>query len=232
MLIEMDGIVVEVLRKPIKNMYLRIKPPEGKVKVTAPMKLSLEVIRQHIAFKKEWIETARQRVIARAVPQCSNREDETVQWVWGKAYTCVRHMHAATPYITLEDDGMHWFEKPNTPDAQRRRMLMAWQKEHMQLVLSPLIEHWARVIGVRVHAWTIRAMRSRWGSCHVSTNRITLNLHLIHKPQSCLEYVVVHELVHLLEASHNKRFYALMDRFLPHWKTCKKQLESSPPTRA
>ena len=186
MIIDLDGILIEVIRKPIKNMYLRVRSPGGDVNVTAPLQLPVDVIRNHLTSKQQWIHTARLRVIARVI----------------------------APVVPME------------PHEKRRL------KQEMQMVLPDLIKHWELIIGVRVSSWGIRAMKTRWGSCNVNTRRISINLHLIHKPRACLEYVVVHELVHLLEANHSKRFYALMTRFLPEWKACKKQLEISRPSLA
>ena len=179
MIIDLDGLLVEVIRKPIKNMYIRIRAPLGKVNVTAPLQLPVDVIRNHLTSKQQWIHTARLRVIARVI----------------------------APVVPME------------PHEKRRL------KQEMQMVLPDLIKHWELIIGVRVSSWGIRAMKTRWGSCNVITRHICINLHLMHKPRACLEYVVVHELVHLLEANHSKRFYALMTRFLPAWKACKKQLQ-------
>jgi len=225
MVIEMDGISIEILRKPIKNMYLRIHSPAGDVKVSAPLKLPLADIKHHLVFKKNWIQSSRDRVIKRNLMTPVSMESDDKHYFLGNLYQLVIHPNTCFMRIELEAQVMHCFIKSNTDQAGIKRLLQTWYKQQMQKIIPGFIQKWETIIGVRTQSFTIKSMKTRWGSCNVMTKRICLNLHLIKKPHQCLEYVIVHELVHLLEASHNHRFYALMTQFMPQWKEYKEQLE-------
>jgi len=172
---------VTVVCKPIRYVYLRIMPPDGEVRVSAPFGLPDEAIRSLVARKRGWIMHHRRRLAARpAAPAAFD---------------------------------------PALLAACRRRLL---------LLVPPMIKRWQRVIGVEVTAWRVRRMRTLWGSCNVHARRILLSPELARTPERCLEYVVVHELVHLLEPRHNDRFWALMDRFMPDWGQRRDELHGTP----
>ena len=225
MMIELDGISVEILRKPIKNMYLRIYPPDGGVKITAPLKLPLDVIRSHLTGKIAWINSARARFVARPSLPALTMQSGEQHYFLGEGYELVVHEGSGPHRIERQDQLIHCFVKPNTSAIEKSRRLQRWYTQQMQAILPALIQKWEPIIGVRVDSFRIRTMKTRWGSCNVVTRRICLNLSLIQKPLACLDYVLVHEMVHLHEANHSKRFYALMDQFLPEWRIYKKQLE-------
>ena len=229
MIIEIDGVSIEIVRKPIKNMYLRVQPSTGNVTVSAPMKLSLKAIQTQLTAKRDWIHTARARAIARkpSLPTPLMMEHGEKHHFLGASYALVIHPNAPSKGVIIEGEFMHCFLKSDSHE-KRALFLKAWYKQQMQSLLPDLIRKWEPIIGVCVRAWGVRTMKTRWGSCNVLAHRIWLNLRLIQKPLVCLEYVLVHEMVHLLEANHSKRFYALMTRFMPEWKTYQKQLEHVP----
>lgn len=226
MIIELDGIPITIIRKSIKNMYLRIKPVTGDVVVSAPNKLSLQIIKAQLLTKKAWIHTARTRILTQkpTIETSSLMENGEQHFFLGTPYTLMIHPNTPSKKISLEGQFLHCFLQSYSYE-KRVTVLHAWYKEQMQNRLPDLIQKWEPIIGVRVHAWGIKIMKTRWGSCNVKAHRIWINLRLIQKPLICLEYVLVHEMVHLLEASHNKRFYALMTQFMPDWKSHQKQLE-------
>jgi predicted metal-dependent hydrolase len=227
MIIELDGIPVTIIRKSIKNMYLRVKPVTGDVVVSAPNKLSLQIIKAQLLAKQAWIHTARARahIHKRTLQTSPSMESGEQHFFLGTPYTLMIHPNTSSRKIIIEGEFLHGFLQSYSYE-KRVNMLQAWYKEQMQNRLPDLIQKWEPIIGVRVHAWGIKTMKTRWGSCNVRAHRIWINLRLIQKPLICLEYVLVHEMVHLLEASHNKRFYALMTQFMPDWKSHQKQLES------
>lgn len=227
MTLEIDGVRIEIIRKPIKNMYLRVKPSTGDVTVSAPLKLSLKAIQTQLTAKLAWIHTARARAIARkpCLPTPLMMENGEKHLFLGSSYTLIIHPNATSKEIIIEGELMHCFLKSDSHE-KRALFLQTWYKQQMQSLLPDLIRKWEPIIGVCVLAWGVKNMKTRWGSCNVVAHRIWLNLRLIQKPLVCLEYVLVHEMVHLLEANHSKRFYALMTRFMPEWKTYQKQLEN------
>ena len=224
MVIELDDLSIEVLRKPIKNMYLRIHALTGDVKVTAPLKLPLKAIQAQVESKRAWIHAARTRAMARVVPSPAAMEHGEVHHYLGKPYALHVQPNVQLKGIVIEGEFIHGFLETHT-QTQRKKHLQTWYKQQMQQFIPDLIQKWEPIIGVSVHAWGIKSMKTRWGSCNVVAHRIWLNLNLIQKPLICLEYVLVHEMVHLLEANHSKRFYALMTQFLPQWQDYQKLLE-------
>lgn len=224
MVIQIDGLSIDILRKPIKNMYLRVNNATGDVSVTAPMKMALRVIESQLETKRAWIHRARARVMAREASSLLMEHGE-IHHFMGNPYALVIHADAPLKEIAINGDFLHGFCESHAPEVRKIR-LQAWYRSQMQALIPGLIQKWEPIIGVSVYAWGIKSMKTRWGSCNVVAHRIWLNLNLIQKPLICLEYVLVHEMVHLLEANHSKRFHALMTKFLPNWPDCKRILES------
>jgi len=220
MIIQISGLPVTLKRKRVKNINLRIQHT-GAVHVSAPLKMPLQIIYGFLEGKRLWIEKhhsklkqSEQRILA---------SGESIYFK-GIAYKLQIHVHIKQR-VELTERQIHIFAKPEVTQLDKRALLTKWYRTQMQQCLPPLLERWESVIDVTAHKVTIKQMRTRWGSCHPIKKHISLNLRLIEKPLICLEYVVVHELVHLLEASHNQRFYALMNYFLPNWQEIKKMLE-------
>jgi predicted metal-dependent hydrolase len=225
MIIEIDGISIEVSRKSIKNMNLRIYPPEGQVKVSAPLRYSEQLIRQHLQEKSAWIRAQRDRIRER-----SSYKEEILQTgatitFKGHNYLIIFEEHHGPSQIQLQDELLHCYVQPHASLSQKQALLERWYRIEMERIVPDLMKHWESIIGVKAAEWGIKKMKTRWGSCNTRARRIWLNLSLIKKPVVCLEYVLVHELVHLLEASHNKRFYALMTQFMPQWREYQYLLE-------
>lgn len=225
MIIELDGIAIEITRKPIKNMNLRIYPPDGLVKVSAPLKFSERLIRQTLEQKKSWIHEQRERIRSRATPENTHLESGTTIPFMGQNYLLIIEEHEGPSQVLIQDALIHCYTPPNSSQLQRQTIIDNWYKRQMEAILPALIQHWEVIVGVKVDQWGIKKMKSRWGSCNTQVARICLNLNLIKKNQLCLEYVLVHELVHLLEPSHNQRFYRLMSRFMPQWRDYEYLLE-------
>jgi len=224
MVIEMDSIFIEIVRKPIKHVYLRVNTSTGKVTVSAPLKRSLKAIQAQLESKRAWIQKAHARAMTRVVASPVTMEHGEQHYFLGVPYAVVVRPNSHLKGIVIEDESIHGFLESDSPDERKAR-LQTWYKQQMQALIPDLIKKWEPIIGVSVHAWGIKSMKTRWGSCNVVAHRIWLNLNLIQKPLVCLEYVLVHEMVHLLEANHSQRFYALMTRFLPQWRAYQKQLE-------
>ncbi|CEG58091.1 M48 family metallopeptidase [Legionella fallonii] len=225
MIIEIDGIAIEVVKKPIKNMNLRIYPPDGLVKLSVPMNISDRFIRQHLQEKSEWIYYQRERI-----RKNSSFKEELFQTgasiaFKGKNYLLIIEEHHGPCHIEIKEELLHCSISPNHSQAQIKVFIDQWYRHEMNIIVPDLIQYWQKIIGVHVAQWGIKKMKTRWGSCNTRARRIWLNLNLIKKPLVCIEYVLVHELVHLLEASHNQRFYALMTQFMPQWRDYQYLLE-------
>lgn len=208
---------IHLSRKHIKNVILRIDR-HGNVKVSAPMRCSLDFIQQFLHKKQDWIRTNRARLSQQPLPSSLSFESGEEHLFLGQPYVLKVHEYAEKNSIIIEGNYLCCYVKSPATQADKRTLISQWQRQQMQLLLPALFQKWQAIIGVQVHQWGIRTMKTRWGSCNTTKKRICLNLHLIQYPLVCLEYVVVHELVHLLEASHNQRFYALMTAYMPNWK--------------
>lgn len=227
MIIDIDGVDVELLRKRIKNINLRINA-QGQVKVSAPIKCSLDLIRCYLQDKRHWIHTHRARLLVHtqtATPTLQFRSGEFLAYL-GQLYE-LAISEGSKLNISIDGRVLHCIFPFDTPFLKRKHLIQNWYRQQMNTLIPSLIEKWEPMIGVSVVCWGVKAMKTRWGSCNTQARRIWLSLNLIQKPLVCLEYVLVHEMVHLLEASHNRRFHALMSQFMPNWKLYKKQLEQN-----
>lgn len=213
----MHSFEAYLYRKRIKNINIRINS-EGLVCVSAPLKCNLQVIRNFLQNKQQWILHHRTQLLNRRLliaPQIQNSN-----WIsiLGKNYEFIIHDNAKSQAIILEDNHILCHFKANTTDEKKQIIFRQWQRNQLKTPILDRLQKWEKIIGVKVNRWIIKTMKTRWGSCNPLSKQISLNLYLIHFPIGCVEYVIVHELVHLLEASHNKRFYALMAQFMPEWK--------------
>jgi predicted metal-dependent hydrolase len=225
MIIQVDDLQVVFSRKNIKNLNLRIYA-NGLINLSAPHAYPMASIQRYLQEKKTWINIQRQRLQAK--PQsakdqqyCSGEKHEFL----GTLYNLIIHEDTKLKEVNLENQNMHCFVPFGATAIIKQQIIYTWYREQMLVLLPDMIAKWEKVINVQVGSYHIKLMKTLWGSCNPSKKRICLNLNLIKKPSICLEYVIVHELVHLLEASHNKRFYGFMNTFMPDWKTYKALLK-------
>lgn len=227
MLNDMD---VELERKKIKNIYLSVYPPTGAIKVSAPVRMSLEVIRSFIVAKTSWIKKQKIRLLAQERETTREYIDRESHYFNGQRYLLKLVEQNAVPKVYLAHSEIVLQVRPNADKAIKSSVLDAWYRQQLRERLYELVALWENKIGVSVEEVKIQRMKTRWGSCSPSSKSIRINLELIKKPPECLEYIVVHELVHLLEPSHNKRFVSLMDNFLPKWRLYRSELNALPLT--
>lgn len=218
---------VVVIKKKIKNMYLNVCPTEGVVKVSAPNRMSLEMIKAFIVSKSHWIKNRQEKLFSQERAVDKEYVDGESHYFNGERYSLKLIEHNAAPTVCLTHAEIVLQVRPNTDKAARGSMLDAWYRQKLKEKLHELFPLWEMKIGVSIAQFKIRKMKTRWGSCSPSSKSIRINFELIKKPPECLEYIVVHELVHLLEPSHNKRFVSLMDSFLPNWRFYRKELNSN-----
>lgn len=224
----LNDMDVELERKKIKNIYLSVYPPTGLIKVSAPVRMSLEVIRSFIVAKSNWIKKQKVRLLAQERETTREYLDRESHYFNGQRYLLKLVEHNAAPKVCLVHSEIVLQVRPNADKAVKSSVLDAWYRQQLREKLHELFPMWERKIGVSVEEFKIQKMKTRWGSCSPSSKSIRINLELIKKPPECLEYIVVHELVHLLEPSHNKRFVSLMDSFLPKWRLYRSELNALP----
>jgi len=224
-----SGIRVEVVRKDIKNLHLGVYPPNGRVRVAVPQVVSDEAVRLAVIDKLGWIK--RQKAKFAEQPRQSQREmvNGESHYFLGQRYRLRVHEHDAPPCVALRGiASLDLFVRPGTDADQREVVLLRWYREQLKILIPPLLEKWQPILGVQVADWGIKKMKTKWGSCNPSSRHIWLNLELAKKPVQCLEYIVVHEMVHLLERHHNERFSALLDTHLPQWRQYREMLSVAP----
>ncbi len=227
--LEVGGIEVEIIRKDIKNLHLSVRPPDGRVRVSAPRNVDDEALRLALVSRLNWI-NKKQRMFQEAERQ---PEREMVSgeshYFLGRRYRLRVLEHDGPSRISRNGNTELTMQvRPGTGRDKREQVLNEWYRRHMKALVSDLIAQWQPVIGVRVADWGIKKMKTRWGSCNIRDYRVWLNLELAKKPPHCLEYVLVHEMVHLLERNHNERFKALMDQFMPQWRLYRDELNQVP----
>jgi predicted metal-dependent hydrolase len=223
--IELGDITVTVVQKQIKNVHLRVSPPSGAVSISAPLRMNLDTIRGFAISKLDWIkkQQAKLRHQVRVTPRAYiDRESHDL---WGKSYQLNLIETDAPARIELQPDQILIQVRPGTNFNQKQAIVDEFYRQQLAATIPPLITKWARLMGVDVVSFTIRKMKTKWGSCTPALQTIRFNLELAKKPVECLEYVIVHELVHLLEPSHNLRFISLMDRFMPKWRFYQSELD-------
>jgi hypothetical protein len=216
-LIAVADITVEVVHKDIKNVHLAVHPPQGRVRITAPKRVQMDVIRLFAISKLPWIRRRQQAMRAQereTVRECIDRESH---YVWGQRYLLRVEERDAPPAIELGPRELVLCLRPGTGAARRRDILARWYRDQVRARVAPLVAQWTDTLAVRVERVFVQRMKTKWGSCNPKAATIRLNTELAKKPVDCLEYVTVHEMVHLLEPTHNDRFVALMDRSLPDW---------------
>ncbi len=221
-----QGHKFEVTRKDIKNIYLRVHSGNDKIAISAPKHISDETIRLFILSKLDWIKKKSKELPQQALKTSQRYVDGEIFHIWGRKYSLSISEENISPFVNLKENNLQLVVKPNTGYDNKKQLLNKWSREQLRLQANPLIEKWQPIIGVSINKLYVRQMKSCWGSCNTHKETIRLNTALIKKPIECLEYVVVHELVHLLEPSHNKNFHGLMTRFLPDWKARKKLLNN------
>ena len=224
------GHDIEVTKKNIKNMYLRVRPSQGRIAISSPKHIRDETIRLFILSKLDWIETRSEKLQQQALLTPQKYVDLETHYVWGKEYSLSIIEKNTIPSIKLTHNTLQLIVKPSASFETKKQLINKWFREQLRLQASPIIEKWCPILGVSINKLYIRQMKSCWGSCNTQKETIRLNTELVKKPIECLEYVIVHELVHLLEPSHNKTFHALMSKYLPDWKARKLLLSSIPIT--
>lgn len=231
--ISISNIKIDVVRKDIKNMHLGVYPPSGRVRIAAPLIVSEDAIRLFAISKLSWIKRNQQKFAGQErIPPREYKQRES-HYFQGRRFLLNIIETEATPKVVLRNKKfIELHVKPNTPTIKRHEILTQWYRVQLKKLIPPLIEKWEQILGVKVAEWQVRQMKTKWGSCSIEERRIWINLELAKKPEQCLEYIIMHEMVHLLERHHNERFLYYMDTYLPNWKQLKTELNELPVSHA
>jgi predicted metal-dependent hydrolase len=219
-----SGIPVEVCKKKIKNMHLYVKPPNGKVTVSAPLNMSDETIERFVRTRAAWIK--RQVEKFEMQPRQSEREyisGETL-YVWGKQYFLRIEYGTGRNSLSLSGDKAILTVRETSSAGQRDNFVREWYRNILKKEIERVLPEWEERTGLVCNSWQTKYMNTRWGTCNIKKRKIWLNLQLAKKTPECLEYVILHELLHFVEEYHNDVFISLMDKYMPYWREIKKAL--------
>lgn len=226
--IELGDVFIAMTCKNVKHVHLSVHPPCGRVSLVAPVGTRLEVARAYAISRLGWIrqQQAQLRLQSRETPrQYVERESH---YLWGRRYLLSIEEKDAKPSVRLDHRRITLTMRPGTTAEKRAEILHEWHKKLLHEVVPPLISKWQMRLGVRASGYFLQRMKTKWGACNHRAGNIRLNTELVKKPRDLLEYVVLHELAHLLEPTHNERFIALLDRHYPTWREARQELNELP----
>jgi predicted metal-dependent hydrolase len=226
--IELGEIAVEVRKKDIKNIHLSVHPPAGKVRISAPLRMNLETIRVFAISKLDWIKQQQKKFKAQQRETPREYLDRESHYVWGKRYLLQVIESDAAPAVELKHNKMLLRVRPGTGEEKRQAIVDEWYRAQLKEAVPSLIAKWEPLMDVKVERFFVQKMKTKWGSCNAGARSIRVNTELAKKPRECLEYILVHEMVHLIVRHHDERFTGMMDRYLPSWRLIRQTLNAAP----
>lgn len=225
-----SGLAIQVVRKDIKHLHLGVYPPSGRVRVAVPRTVSDEAVRLAVVDKLGWINRQRRRFESQARQSVREMVTGESHYFLGRRYRLVVVVRGDGPaHAHLSGANTIELAVPSSfASEQRLEILQRWYRRQLRHLIPPLLAKWEKKTSLHPADWRIKRMRTRWGTCSVDARRIWLNLELAKKPVECLEYIIVHELIHLAEPRHSERFVALMDKHMPKWRSHRELLNAAP----
>lgn len=226
--LQIGDLEVEVIRKDIKNVHLSVLPPEGRVRMSAPEHMKLDKLRVYAVSRLQWIRKQQEKLRGQDRETPRDYIERESHYLWGKRYLLKVVEEDEPPKVERTHRALILHIRPGATSGKRQEVLAGWYREQLKEAVPPLIARWEPMLEVKVKKFFVQHMKTKWGGCSPERGTIRLNTELTKKPPDCLEYLVVHEMVHLLEPTHNGRFVGLMDRFMPNWRSRKDLLNSLP----
>lgn len=227
--ISVSDFTIDVIRKGIKNMHLSVYPPSGRVRIAAPLNIDDEAVRLFAISKLSWIRKNQRKFENQQRQSPRAFAERESHYFDGKRYLLrVNEVEAPSKVELKSKTYIDLYVRPNSTIEQRQAILSEWYRKQLKVQIPILIEKWEKIIDVNVADWGVKQMKTKWGTCNIEQKRIWINLELAKKPSYCLEYIIVHEMIHLLERHHNDRFLSYIDKFMPQWKFYKEELNRMP----
>lgn len=226
--IQLGDIVIAVTRKSIKNVHLSVHPPEGHVTLSAPLNTRLDVARAYAISKLGWIQQQQEQLRNQARETPRDFIGRESHYLWGRRYLLNIAETPFRPTIEIDHKRITLLVRADTDTVERARIMHEWHKSLLHDFIRQLLRKWEPKLGVTVQAYFLQRMKTKWGSCNHKAGNIRLNTELVKKPKDLVEYVVVHELIHLLEPTHNDRFIALLSEHYPQWREARSELNALP----
>ncbi len=220
-----NDIVIDVVRKDIKNIHLAVYPPSGRVRIATPTKVDDEAVRLFAISKLAWIKKNQLKYVNQDRQSERKYISGESHYFRGQRYLLHVIHHTGHPKVIIRNKKfIDLYVKKDYTIEQRENVMTNWYRKNLKEQILVLIVKWQKVVGVEVSEWEVKKMKTKWGTCNREAMRIWLNLELAKKPEHCLEYIIVHEMVHFLERNHTERFVAYMDKFMPSWRNYKQEL--------
>lgn len=226
--IKLGDITVDVMLKDIKNIHLSVYPPTGRVRISAPLRFDIDAIRIFAISKLAWIKKQQTKLRHQERETVREYVERESHYFMGRRYLLKISETDLAPTVVLRHKEIELIVKQESTHEQRRLLLEGWFRQRLRQQIASYVAAWEAKMNVSVSEFGIKKMRTKWGSCNDEAKRIWINLELAKKPPECLEYIVVHEMVHLIERNHGTRFVSLMDHFLPLWRQHKNLLNNLP----
>jgi predicted metal-dependent hydrolase len=223
--------VIDVTFKDIRNVHLSVHPPTGRVSISAPVGMGMDTLRVFAIAKLPWIKQQQSRIRLQEREPVREFLDRESHFVWGRRYLLKMETSDGAPSVQLRHRTLLLRARPGSDRDRKEAILDAWYRRLLREAAEPLISRWQRTMRVEVDRVYVQRMKTKWGSCNPGSRSIRLNSELAKKPPECLEYIVVHELLHMIEPNHGDRFVSLMNRFMPHWQSHRDELNRMPVRR-
>jgi len=227
-LIHVGEIEISVTRKDVKNVHLSVHPPDGRVTLVAPISTRLDVARAYAITRLGWIRQQRDRLREQAREAPRQYRGRETHYLWGRRHLLKLTESDVKPSIKIDHRTIHLQVRPGTTRDQRAVIVHQWHLSLLHKTVPQLVRKWEPRLGVAVGAYFLQRMKTKWGSCNPRNSTIRINTELVKKPRDMLEYVVVHEMVHILEPTHSKRFFAILTEHCPNWEEVRRELNELP----
>ena len=231
--ITVSDIKMDVISKDIKNIHLGVYPPTGRVRIAAPLKMNEDAIRLFAISKLGWIKRHRQKFAGQERIAPREYKQRESHYFRGRRYLLnIVEAQSPSKVIIRNKTYLDLYVRPGASTQKRHEIMTEWYRAELKKQTPAIIEKWEKILKVKVNGWQVKQMKTKWGSCNREKKRVWINLELAKKPERCLEYIIVHEMVHFLERHHNDTFLYYIDTYLPSWKKLKTELNKLPASHA
>jgi predicted metal-dependent hydrolase len=226
--LQLGDISIQLTRKAVKHVHLSVHPPEGRVSLVAPISTRAEVARAYAISKLAWIRTQRAKFAEQARESPCRFVGRETHYLWGRRYLLSVEHQDAKPRVRLDHRRVTLVVRPGSTQAVRARVMHEWHKSLLHQIVPRLIAKWESRLRLRVAGYFLQHMKTKWGGCNHKAGHIRLNTELVKKPKDLLEYVIVHEMIHLIEPRHSDHFLAILQRHYPAWREARLELNDLP----
>ncbi|MCX8473808.1 MAG: SprT family zinc-dependent metalloprotease [Sediminibacterium sp.] len=226
--IQLGDLTIDVTRKDIKNVHLSVHPPNGRVSLSAPLNTRLEVARAYAISKLSWIRLQQEKLAKQSRETPREFVKRESHYLWGRRYLLNVIETADKPNVLIDHKQIHLYVKQGADKYKKAEILYEWQKSLLHEFIQEVIPKWEKILSVHVKTYFVQKMKTKWGSCNHKSQNIRLNTELVKKPKDLVEYVIVHEMMHLLVPTHNELFLSLMNKYYPNWREARLELNELP----